>query len=60
MASALGREMVGEVADWSIDTHLLADVVDVLNAANWQRSGTKKRPPKPMKRPKPKEVPRAD
>lgn len=59
MESALGRSLLGEAADWTASTHLIADAVDLLNIANWQRSGTKKRAPKPMKRPKPKEVPGA-
>ncbi|GAA3770644.1 hypothetical protein [Streptomyces chiangmaiensis] len=33
--SALGRELHGEAADWSVTDYLLAHVVDQLQEANW-------------------------
>ena len=37
---------------WSTSDYILANVVDLLNAANWQRGGDKNKPrPKPVKRP---------
>jgi hypothetical protein len=36
---------------WRIDTYLLAAVVDVLQAANYQRGGGKGARPDPVKRP---------
>jgi hypothetical protein len=45
--------MYGEAADWSTDTHLLANVVDLLAGANWQRGGGgSARRPKPLQRPR--------
>lgn len=39
-------------AEWGHTEHLLADVRELLRAANWQRGGDKKRPrPKPIPRP---------
>jgi hypothetical protein len=39
--------MAGEGAEWGITDHLLANVVDVLAIANWQRGGGKgSRPPR--------------
>jgi len=44
--------MVNQDASWSVTDHLLAAVVDVLQAANWQRAGDSKAPrPKPIPRP---------
>lgn len=37
---------------WGTSDYMLANVVDLLNAANWQRGGDKHKPrPKPVKRP---------
>jgi len=36
---------------WSAELHMLANVVDTLTSANWQRSGGKGPRPKPVKRP---------
>ena len=36
---------------WSAELHMLANVVDLLAAANWQRGGGKGGRPKPVKRP---------
>jgi hypothetical protein len=41
----------GQAAYWTQDTVLLADVFDVLCAANWQRGGGKTPRPKPYPRP---------
>lgn len=49
--SALGRKLLGEAAEWSADTYRLADAVDLLAIANWQRTGEKRNQPKPIKRP---------
>lgn len=50
--SSTVRELGGERLEWSIDTHLLATIVDVLNAANWQRGGNPRATkPKPIERP---------
>lgn len=53
--SALWRELDADGEGlWDVDTYLLANVVDLLNFANWQRSedGSKGRnKPKPIKRP---------
>lgn len=39
-------------APWDASSYMLANVVDLLNAGNWQRGGDKNRPrPKPMPRP---------
>lgn len=43
--------MVGEGAEWSMSDHILAAILDSLNAANWQRGGGKGQRPKPMQRP---------
>ncbi len=50
--SALGRELYGEAADWTTDTHMLAYAIDLLAGANWQRGGGKARRPKPFPRPR--------
>ena len=36
---------------WKLEHHLLAGVLDALNAANWQRGGGKGTRPKPVTRP---------
>ena len=42
----------GEPASWQANEHLLANIVDLLNAANWQRGGNKNAPqPEPIERP---------
>lgn len=53
MDGAVGREVAGTSADWETTDYLLANVVDLLAAANWQRSGRKSGKPKPIKRPRP-------
>lgn len=46
------REIEGnESHPWDLDAHLLAGVLDALNAANWQRGGGKGRRPQPVPRP---------
>jgi hypothetical protein len=51
-SSALARARHGEFATWTIDTHLLALIADVLRASNYQRGGGKGQKPKPLPRPK--------
>lgn len=39
-------------APWAVADYMMANVVDLLNAGNWQRGGNKNSPkPKPIKRP---------
>ena len=40
-----------DIEFWDMNTYLLANVVDLLAAGNWQRSGGKGRRPKPLQRP---------
>lgn len=50
--SALMRHLDPEAVAWTLEAHLLASVIDVLNIANWQRIGKKGAPrPKPIPRP---------
>lgn len=50
--SAFFRSYYGEEAAWSPDRQLLAAAVDVLNIANWQRGGGKRKDfPQPIPRP---------
>lgn len=42
----------GHDAAWTPESHLLAEVVDLLAGANWQRGGSKGPKPKPAPRPK--------
>ena len=42
-SSAIARCELGESAFWTVDTHLLAGVLDALNGANFQRGGAKAR-----------------
>lgn len=49
--SQLAYAVHGETVLWGVTDHLLAAVVDALNAANWQRGGGKGPRPKPVKRP---------
>lgn len=51
--SATGRAVDGDAAGWGVSEHLIANAVDLLAGANWQRSGTKRNKPKPLKRPRP-------
>lgn len=51
MSSALARSMSGAEAQWGVTEYLLAQVVDALNGANWQRGGGKGQKPKPTPRP---------
>ena len=49
---ALHRSERGLEAAWGLSEHLLASIVDALNAANWQRGGDPKaKRPKPVERP---------
>lgn len=36
---------------WTVTDHLLAQVVDALNGANWQRGGSSGKAPDPIPRP---------
>jgi hypothetical protein len=55
---ALGRQVLGEAADWTVDTHLTATMADLLAGANWQRAGAPAlHKPKPIRRPR---IPRLD
>lgn len=50
--SRLVRAVHGELAGWTPEAAVLADVFDVLAAANWQRAGKAGAPrPKPYPRP---------
>lgn len=56
--SAVGRELYGEAAEWSVGDHLLAAAVDHLAAANWMFScvnaaddADRPDPPEPVPRP---------
>jgi hypothetical protein len=44
----------GDAAHWGVSEHLLATTIDVLQGANWQRSGGKGLKPKPIPRPDPR------
>lgn len=49
-STATSRAIHGE--HWSVTDQLLAAVVDLLQAGNWQRAGKKSAPkPKPLRRP---------
>lgn len=49
---ALHRAIDPEAAQWDPSTYLIAQVVDLLNAGNWQRAGNKHlRHPDPVWRP---------
>lgn len=47
--SAYVRSLTGD--DWTMTDHLLAAVIDTLQAANWQRTDGKGQVPKPIPRP---------
>ena len=49
--SAIARCELGESAFWTVDTHLLAGVLDALNGANFQRCGGRGKKPTPIPRP---------
>lgn len=49
--SAIARYELGESAFWTVDTHLLAGVLDALNGANFQRSGGRGKRPEQVPRP---------
>lgn len=50
--NALQRSRHGEAAEWSVDTHLLALIGDILQIGNWQRAGDRHgTKPKPIRRP---------
>ena len=48
---ALHRAQDPEGWQWTPDTYLLANLVDLAAAGNWQRGGGKGRRPKPLPRP---------
>lgn len=50
---ALHRSMFAEEAPWDSAGYLLANVIDILQGANWQRTGKKGDKPKPFPRPDP-------
>lgn len=47
--SALGRELSGRTADWTVSEHILAGVLDGIRAISWQIGGGDK--PQPLERP---------
>lgn len=50
--SATSRSTRPDEVGWGITEYLLAEAVDALRAANWQRAGDKKKPrPEPIDRP---------
>ena len=50
-SSAIARHELGESTFWTVDTHLLAGVLDALNGANFQRGGGRGKRPSPVPRP---------
>ena len=42
---------MGLNAGWSVEAQLMAEAVDVLNGANWQRAGSQGSRPTPIDRP---------
>src|SRR5699024_8142258 len=50
--SAIARHELGESAFWTVDTHLLAGVLEALNGANFQRGGGKGNRLEPVPRPR--------
>ena len=51
-SSAIGRELAGPGAAWSLLEHLTAVLIDAVNMGNWQRQGDPyARRPDPIKRP---------
>jgi len=52
--SALARAEIGPAGVWSIEAHILAGLLDAVNAGNWQRGNAGAR----TKTPKPKRIPR--
>jgi hypothetical protein len=51
LSATLWHELHGSAVEWDVSDHLLATVVDLLAAGNWQRGGGKGRRPRRMKRP---------
>lgn len=49
--TAVARHEVGEHAEWTPDTYLIAGVLDALNNANWQRGGGRGAKPDSVPRP---------
>lgn len=45
------RRIIDPALEWTTTDYLLATVADVLNGANWQRSGGNGAKPKPIPRP---------
>ncbi len=68
MAANLPRDSVtilkiqpkAEIEEWDSSAWLLAQAVDILSGANWQRGGGRGPKPKPVKRPKPPRETTAD
>jgi len=59
--NAIQRAEHGEDALWGLPEHLIATVIDVLQAANWQRAGDKDaRRPDPIRRPGTRPTPLTD
>lgn len=54
-SSALATELHGPA--WTIEAQLLAEAVDALNMANWQRAG-RRHAPRPKRLPRPWEKPK--
>jgi len=54
-AGAVTWQVAGVDSAWTTTDHLLAQVVDALNGANWQRAGGKDRD-KPTPVPRPAEI----
>lgn len=51
-ATAAGMQGGPQFRGWGTETHLLASVLDSLQAANWQRSGGRGSRPKGVRRPR--------
>lgn len=50
-SSALMRHLLPEGSQWSVDSYLLAGVLDALQARLWQAGGGKGKKPDPVDRP---------
>lgn len=49
--SAYARSRLGEAALWGLAEHLIASVLDAVNAGNWQRGNQGRQVPTPRPRP---------
>ena len=58
VASEFARDVHGEAALWTVTDYLLASLIDVGQAANWQRGGGKSARPTPFPRPTSKKASR--